>query len=149
MMIVAPESFLKFSAIELSLALRSRQVSAVDLMTETLLRIDTINPKINAIVSLANRDRLMEEARRADELLDDIAAVADDDNLDSVVSNDWLRGIPMAIKDLEDAQGFPTTKGCPLYGIYKNESDSWHFENEIEDAPYVHRLRKAGAIIIG
>ena len=125
MMIVAPESFLKFSAIELSLALRSRQVSAADLMQETLHRIDTINPKINAIVSLANRDRLMEEARRADKVLDDIAAVADDDNLDSVASNDdWLRGIPMAIKDLEDAQGFPTTKGCPLYGTYKDESET-------------------------
>ena len=87
MMIVAPESFLKFSAIELSLALRSRQVTAVELMHETLHRIDTLNPKINAIVSLANRDRLMEEARCADKLLDDMAALADDDNLDSVASN--------------------------------------------------------------
>ena len=150
-MIVAPESLLKYSAIELSRALHLRQVTAVDLMQETLHRIDDINLQINAVISLEpNRGRLMEEARRADKLLDDMAVNDDDDDLDSIVkNNDWLRGIPMAIKDLEDAQGFPTTKGCPLYGSYNEESASWHFINQIEDAPYVHRLRRAGAIIIG
>ncbi len=155
-MIVAPESILKYSAIELSHALHSRQVTAVDLMHATLHRIDAINPQINAVVSLDhNRDRLMEEARRADKLLDDVAAKnKDGDSSDSfaVSCDDWLRGIPMAIKDLKDAQGFPTTKGCPLYGTYDNNDDanstSWHFDNQAEDAPYVSRLRTAGAIII-
>eukprot|EP00984_Skeletonema_dohrnii_P024866 scaffold14002_cov83-Skeletonema_dohrnii-CCMP3373.AAC.4 len=156
-MIVSPESLLKYSAIELSRALHSRQVTAVDLMHETLHRIDAINPQINAVVSLEqNRDRLMEEARRADEILDGIAAAVNNNDasddysfISSSKNNDWLRGIPMAIKDLEDAQGFPTTKGCPIYGTYNVESTSWHFDNQTEDAPYVHRLRKAGAIIIG
>ena len=163
-MIVAPESpLLKYSAIELSNALHSRQVTAVDLMLATLHRIDDINPQINAVISLQpNRDRLMEEARRADKLLDDKAAKNnnhDDDASDSFAAaysdDDWLRGIPMAIKDLEHAQGFPTTKGCPLYGTYNNNNDddstpssSWHFDNQAQDAPYVHRLRTAGAIII-
>ncbi len=152
-MIIAPESLLKYSAIELSRALHSRQVTAVDLMHETLQRIDVINPQINAVVSLEqNRDKLMEEARFADELLDDAAAANKNALTASFVSSDdWLRGIPMVIKDLEDVKGFPTTKGCPLYGTYHNdgESTSWHFDNATEDAPYVHRLRKAGAIIIG
>ncbi len=149
-MIVAPESpLLKYSAIELSHALHSRQVTAVDLMHATLHRIDAINPQINAVVSLdQDREKLIEEARRADKLLDDVAAKnRDDDSSDSFANDDWLRGIPMAIKDLEDAKGFPTTKGCPFYGTCNN--NEWHFDNQAQDAPYVHRLRNAGAIIIG
>ena len=46
----------------------------------------------------------------------------------------------MAIKDLEDAKGFPTTKGSPLFRT---------INATVEDAPYVQRLRNAGAIIIG
>jgi amidase len=133
-------------------------------MYETLQRIEDVNPTINAVVSLRNQDDvkydydgLMDEARRADELLDAAAdAAADDDDTNNYMlsSNDhWLRGIPMAIKDLEDAKGFPTTKGSPLFRTYDNESasssSSWHFDNAVEDAPYVQRLRNAGAIIIG
>ena len=149
-MIIAPESVLKYSAIELSQALHSRQVSAVDLMRHTLNRIDTINPQINAVVSLEqNRSKLMEKARLADELLDHSAAEKNSVDQNSYETSDhWLRGIPIAIKDLEDAQGFPTTKGCPLFGTYSDESNTWHFDDQIDDAPYVQRLRDAGAIII-
>lgn len=71
-----------------------------------------------------------------------------------------MRGIPLAIKDLEDVRGLPTTKGCPLFGkrcssVEEDGDDpmyrfgNWAFESESEDAPYVKRLRDAGAIIIG
>jgi amidase len=75
-----------------------RQISAVELMTATLARIDALNPKLNAIVSMADPDALMAAARMAD----------------ATPRKGWLHGIPMAIKDLADAAGFPTTRGTPF-----------------------------------
>ncbi len=51
----------------------------------------------------------------------------------------WLHGIPIAIKDLADAAGLPTSMGSPLFAGQVAESDD----------PVVARLRAAGAIIIG
>ena len=81
MRIAPPDSsILQHSAINLSHLLHSRQVKAVDLMHETLQRIEDVNPKINAVVSLhLDYERLMDEARCADKLLDAAAADADDD----------------------------------------------------------------------
>lgn len=73
--------------------------------------------------------------------------------------------MPLCIKDLENAKGFPTTQGgCPLFGeqVSSREADTsttsksrysfengWRFKNKVEDAPYVQRLKDAGPIIIG
>ena len=97
----------------------------------------------------------MEEARKADIELDAAAA-----NTDSNIEVGWLLGIPLAIKDLEDVKGLPTTKGSPLRSIEKSEGEDGEesygyfgnliiYKNEIEDEPFVGRLRDAGAIIIG
>ena len=67
-----------------ALALRARmdagEISAQDLMTETLTRIDAVNGTVNAIVSLRDADTLMAEAAAAD----------------ASPKQGWLHGIPMA-----------------------------------------------------
>ena len=100
---------------------------------------------------------MLQEAIEADIKLDAAASFGlDDDN----TKMSWLLGVPLAIKDLENVRGLPTTKGCPLFGeeSYCGEGDEessynynggWRFRNEVEDAPFVKRLRDAGAIIIG
>jgi amidase len=111
------------TALQLSGALARREISAVDLMQATLERIDAVNPAVNAIVSLRDRDSLMAEARAAD----------------AAQSRGWLHGIPMAIKDLMDVAGLRTTEGSRLHAERIAEKDD----------PVVARLRAAGAIFIG
>lgn len=107
----------------LSASLEQGEISAHELMEATLARIAAVNPQVNAIVSLRDGDDLLAEARAAD----------------AAPRKGWLHGIPIAIKDLADAKGLPTSKGSPLYkGVIAQQ-----------DELMVQRLRAAGALIIG
>jgi amidase len=112
---------------DLSRRVASRDISCVDLMKATLARIEAFNPRFNAIVSLRETPSLMEEARQRDEEL------ARGDRLG------WMHGFPIAVKDLADAQGLPTTQGSPAIGQ----------RIAAGDALFVQRMKAAGAIVIG
>lgn len=114
------------SALELSQAIQSKTVSCVEVMTVYLDHIDKINPKVNAIVSLQNRDDLMRQAGERD------AQLARGQCLG------WMHGFPHAVKDLASTKGIRTTRGSPLID---------HIPEE--DAVLVERLKACGAIIIG
>ncbi len=107
----------------LSAALEAGSLSAEELMQATLARIGAVNGVVNAIVSLRDADVLMAEAQAAD----------------AAPRMGWLHGIPMAIKDLADAAGLPTSMGSPLFAGQVAAADSL----------MVARLRAAGALIIG
>lgn len=110
-------------ALSLSAALEQGTISAAELMQATLARIDIVNPDVNAVVSLRDGDVLMAEAHAAD----------------AAPRTGWLHGIPMAIKDLANAEGLPTSMGSPLFaGKIAGKDDLM-----------VARLRDAGALIIG
>ena len=117
------QDILESGACELVREIAGRRLSAAELMTATLDRIEALNPRHNAIVALRPRAELMAEARAAD--------AADERRP--------LHGLPMAIKDLEDVAGLPTTKGSPLLGQTP----------AVADGLMVARLRAAGAILIG
>jgi amidase len=110
-------------ALAQSEALAEGNLTAEALMEATLARIEAVNRQVNAIVSLRSADLLMAEARAAD----------------AAPRSGWLHGIPMAIKDLADAEGLPTSMGSPLFAGTVAQKDS----------VVVGRLRAAGAIIIG
>lgn len=114
---------LNMGALAQSEAMAQGSLTAVELMSATLARIGAVNGAVNAIVSLRDKDALMAEAAAAD----------------AAPRKGWLHGIPMAIKDLSDAKGLPTSKGSPLFAGNIAEQDS----------VFVRRLRAAGAIIIG
>ena len=116
-----------WSARELAQAIGARDVSARELMAAHLSRIAAINPSINAIVSKLDDDRCLQLADDADRRL----ARGD------VVGP--LHGLPWAFKDLEDAVGFPATRGSVIFKDFMPEQDS----------VLVERLRHAGAIPIG
>lgn len=113
----------KMDALALSNAIAIQKLSAVEVMQATLARIEAVNSDVNAIVSLRGADDLLAEAKAAD----------------NAPHKGWLHGIPMAIKDLANAAGLPTSMGSPL------------FAEEIapKDDLMVARLRAAGALIIG
>ncbi len=110
-------------ALAQSEALAKGSLSAKELMEATLARIEAVNGRVNAIVSLRDPEALLAEARDAD-------------NTDR---RGWLHGIPIAIKDLADAAGLPTSRGSPLFAG----------EIAVADCLVAARLRAAGAIIIG
>ena len=56
-------------AAELALAITSRRVSCVEVMTAFLDHIDAFNPKVNAIVALREREGLIAQARVRDDQL--------------------------------------------------------------------------------
>ena len=122
-----PQDIVMMSAVDLSNAIRTKQVSCVEVMTAYLDHIARINPKVNAIVSLQDRDSLLAQARERD------AELARGEPLG------WMHGFPQAPKDLFATQGVPTTQGSPLFKDFV----------PMTDAIVVERAKRAGAIIIG
>ena len=114
------------TAIELAARIRRKQVSARDVMAAHLARIERVNPKINAIVTLV-ADRAMAAATKADE------------QQTRGVKLGPLHGLPVAHKDLVDTAGVRTTYGSPYYKDHV----------PAEDALIVTRIRDAGAIMLG
>lgn len=114
------------SAQELARKIQTKEVSAREVMEVFLSHIELVNPKVNAIVSL-NEELALKGADEADKRLMAGEAVGP------------LHGLPTAIKDLVDANGFPTTQGSILF---KDRMAT-------EDNLVAERLRHAGAVIIG
>lgn len=115
-----------WAAGELADALRRREVSAREVLEAHLERIDRINPKVNAIVTLV-AERARDEARAADE------RAARGEPLGP------LHGLPVAHKDTHLTAGIRTTFGSRA--LQDNVPD--------RDELIVERLRAAGAITIG
>ena len=115
------------SARDLARRIRSRELSARDVMTAHLARITRLNPTLNAIVAKLDDDRCLALADEADRAIEHGEPVGP------------LHGLPIAFKDLEPAVGFPWTRGST---IYRNDRPT-------EDSVIVERLKRAGAIPIG
>ena len=111
----------------LAKAIRTRKVSAVEVMTAYLDHVDTVNPKFNAIVALQPRDGLLAQARERDAQL----ARGEPPGL--------LHGLPHACKDLQPVKGIRSTQGSPIYRDFVPTFDSI----------MVERLRAQGVIFIG
>lgn len=122
----ARESLADLSAAAMSAVVRRREVSCRELMTAHLDRIERLNPLVNAIVHLRPREELLAEADAKDALL----ARGEHQG--------WLHGLPIAVKDLNDAAGLPTTRG--FFADAPPATD---------DALVVARMRAAGAIVVG
>src|SRR5258708_25587919 len=80
--------------------IRNRKVSPVEVVETCLNRIELLNPKLNAIVTIA--PNVMEKAREAE------AAVMRGDALRP------LQGVPVTIKDTIETEGLLTTSGSAM-----------------------------------
>ena len=103
----------------------SKKISPEEVVDYYLNRIKKLNPSLNAIVSLKDEDLIKDEVKHLEHKDEDTRAL--------------LFGLPMAIKDLTDAEGLPTS-----YGLKR-------FENNLpsKNSIMVDRLISHGAIIIG
>jgi Asp-tRNA(Asn)/Glu-tRNA(Gln) amidotransferase A subunit family amidase len=112
---------------DLARQVRQGEVSSRELTQHALDRIDATNPEVNAFVAL-----------------DPEAALAQADGIDARVAAGEdlgpLAGIPIGVKDTEDAIGFRTTKGSLLFADGAVAT---------EDSVLVARLRQAGCVVVG
>jgi len=116
---------LSSSAAQAAQLLERGEVSARELTQLVLERIDTLNPKLNAVVEL-----------RAEEALAEAAAA--DRELARGATRPLL-GVPITIKEAFNVAGMKTTWGNPAFAGFRAD----------RDAAVVRRLRRAGAILVG
>ncbi|EIT68509.1 MULTISPECIES: amidase [Hydrocarboniphaga] len=121
-----PDDILYTSATRLAAMIGSKQISSVELTKAYLARIEAVNPKLNAVVTLC-AERALQEAAEADSML---AAGK---------SMGALHGVPCTIKDSLETQGVRSTGGTTGRTEYVG----------VRDATVVARVRQAGAIVMG
>jgi len=106
---------------EIARLIKTREVSPVEVVEAHLEQISALNPRLNAIVTLA--PDVLERAKAAER----------------AVTTGPLHGVPITIKDTIETAGIRSTSGSVLRSEYVPEND----------APAVARLKAAGAIILG
>jgi len=114
------------SAVELAQLIRTKKLSAREVLAAHLKQIERVNPKVNAIVTL-EAEMATAAAAKADEMQARKGKLGP------------LHGLPVAHKDLLETRGIRTTFGSPLY------KDNIPTEDDI----VVERMRQAGAITLG
>ena len=119
-------SLSKLTLSEASEFVRSKRISPVELTQGCLSRIEQINPKLNAYITVT-ADSALAQAREAEA---------------EIQRGSWkgpLHGIPIALKDLVDTADVRTTAAS---GLFKDRVPT-------QDAEIVRRLKAAGAVLLG
>lgn len=109
-----------------SQAVQTKEVSSVDLTKACLARIEKLDGRLKAYITVT-AESAMEEAHRAEK---------------EIARGEWkgpLHGIPLAVKDLAETAGVRTTAASAVL--------QHHIPSE--DAEVVRRLRQAGAVLLG
>ncbi len=113
-------------ASQLSQLIHDRTVSPVEAVEAYLDRIDRLNGKLYAYLTVC-RDEALAAAQNAE------LALARGE------SRGPLHGIPFAVKDQLNTAGIRTTSGTPIFNDFVPD----------EDATVVARLKAAGAVLLG
>jgi amidase len=114
------------AAVDARFLIGVKKLAPSELLESCIARIEAVEPAVNAIPE-RDFDRARVAARRADDM------VARGETLPP------LHGLPIGIKDLEDAEGLRTTHGSPIFRNFVAPKDQGA----------VGRVREAGAIIVG
>lgn len=114
------------SVVDLAEAVRRRRVSCVEVVRESLRRIERLNDELGAFITV-DGERAVQTATRVDERLAKGEPVG------------ALPGVPVAVKDNIATAGLRTTGGTSLFGHWVPD----------HDAAVVDALRSAGAVIVG
>ena len=111
---------------ELSKLISSKSLSPVDLVEDTLERIDALDEELHAYITVT-RDSARKEAKKAEMDIRDGKYLGP------------LHGIPVSLKDLIYVSGVRSTSGSRILSDFTPDYD----------ATVVKRLKEAGAIIVG
>ena len=111
---------------ELAARIQRREISSVEIVDAYLRRIEALNPRLSAYLTLT-AESAREEALRADT---------------EIAAGRWrgpLHGIPYGVKDIFETRGVRTTHGSSFFRDFVPD----------RDAESITRLRNAGAIMLG
>lgn len=111
----------------LASGVRTGRIGARELVAHALDRIDDLDDEINAFTAV-DGDAAMAAARAVDE------RVAHGEDVGP------LAGVPLAVKDLEDAAGFVTSRGSAAFASTPPAT---------ADSALVARLKAAGCVVVG
>lgn len=106
--------------------LRKRKISPVELTKAALTRVETLNPRLNAFITVT-AERALREARAAER---------------EIARGKYrgpLHGIPITLKDNICTEGVRTTAGSKILEKFI----------PLADAEVAHKLSRAGAILLG
>jgi Asp-tRNA(Asn)/Glu-tRNA(Gln) amidotransferase A subunit family amidase len=123
---MAPADITEMGLADLSARLAARELSSAEAVSAALTRLDRLEGKLNAFITVRN-EQAHAEAKKAD---------------DEIVRGQYrgpLHGVPVTIKDMFETAGTRTTGGSKILQDWIPDTD----------AALVARLRAAGAIIIG
>jgi aspartyl-tRNA(Asn)/glutamyl-tRNA(Gln) amidotransferase subunit A len=121
----ASEIYFK-SVAELAPLIKTRKLSPVEVVRACLDRIDAVNPKVNAFITVTG-EQALEQARKAEV------------EIGAGRYRGPLHGVPYAPKDLFATKGIRTTNGSKA-------TANWIPDHE---STVTARLNKAGAILVG
>ncbi len=110
------------SAVEQARLVRSGEISSTELVTESLARIERIDPMLNTFVTVCAEEALV-AARE----------------IDGAPGDAPFRGVPIGVKDLAATAGIRTTYSSRAYAEYVPDFDT----------AVVRRIREAGFVIVG
>ncbi|MFB6300383.1 MAG: amidase [Halobacteriales archaeon] len=116
----------RLTAAGIARRIRDGDLTPTEVVEAHLDRIAARNDRTNAFVTVTD-ELAREQAREAERAIEAGETLGP------------LHGVPVAIKDLDDVEGVRTTSGSLLYEDHVADSDS----------PFVTRLKKAGAVIVG
>lgn len=122
---VSADQLTGLSATELALLIKVKRVSPREVVEAYLRRIESLNPLLNAVVTISSD--LLDQAKEAEAVLGRRQATGP------------LHGVPITIKDTIETAGMRTTSGSQIRASYIPRAD----------AVAVARLKAAGAIILG
>ena len=121
-----PNELVFKTASALAVLIQRKQVSPVEVTRAFLERIDSLNPRVNAFITIT-ADRAIDRAKRAESEIRNGKYLGP------------LHGIPYAAKDCIATNGILTTNGSQLY-------EKWTPDFE---ATVTQRLNDAGAVLLG
>ena len=110
----------------LSKLIASREISCLEVVDATLERIEKMNPKLNAFITILGESAIR-EAKHADSLIKQGKYLGP------------LHGIPISFKDLIYVKGVKSTSGSKILANFVPDYDS----------TVTTKLRRAGAIVVG
>jgi amidase len=120
------EELWRLSATDVVAAVKSKKVSAREVATSALARLDAVNPAINAVVDHRPED-VLAQAASVD------AAIARNEPVGP------LAGVTVTVKVNVDQEGYANTNGLKTQRDHLAQSNT----------PVIDNLRKAGAVILG
>lgn len=123
---VAMMELMSMSLAEAAREIKARKISPVELVRASLSRIDQLNNKVNAFITVCH-DQALAVARQAE---------------NEIASGNYrgpMHGIPYSVKDVFATKGIRTTRGSKVFADYVPDHNS----------TAVKHLNRAGGVLVG